>query len=853
MRGLPLVARLTGRRPTACYRRAKTVSAGRTTVTTETTLRGPAALLLQPTLRHELLDAFPSLVWCADGSGQCNFVNQAWKDWTGRTFEAERGGRWLEAVHPEDRTRLRREWDEALGLRRPLEVQYRLLRSDGDYGWLHHSAVPVNDGEGRLAGYLGVCTDITEQRSAELVAVNREHEIRMLADNVPVHIAYFDAEGMRCRFANKAYARMWGWDETSIVGKPVSEIIGPEGYREIAPYIERVLRGEAVSYERSVGPAGSPSRILEVNLLPQRMAGGRTEAAFVMIHDITRHRRAEERARESEERLSRFADAIQAGILFHEDGRITDCNEALLRLTGYNYGEVIGSDALQHVAPERRGQAEEALRTGSELPYESEIIAKDGTRIPVEFEGRVLRFGDKMHRLSIVRDIRGRKESQARIDFLAHHDQLTGLPNRVLLRERLEFILANARRHASRAAVLFIDLDDFKIVNDSLGHAAGDALLKVIARRLNELVRSVDVVSRHGGDEFLVVLADVEDEQAPGRVAERVIAAVSEPLDLDGQGVAVSPSIGIAVYPRDGESAEALIKNADAAMYLAKERGRNNFQFFNRGLAESAQRALTLEIRMREAIRTGGFVLHFQPQVRVDTGKVIGVEALIRWPQEGGHWIEPNDFIPVAEKRGLIRTIGRWVLREACRQNRAWQDEGLEPIPVAVNLSPIEFRQKNFVGEVQEVLEETGLDPRYLAFELTEGMLTGEEMESTLEGLKSLGVGLAIDDFGTGHSSLMHLKRFPIDKLKIDRTFVRDLPGDADDVAITGAIIDLARNMGITSIAEGVDRLDQLEVLRARGCDEAQGHLFCRAMPAGEVARWLARPHSGTITRSPDG
>jgi EAL domain-containing protein (putative c-di-GMP-specific phosphodiesterase class I) len=254
---------------------------------------------------------------------------------------------------------------------------------------------------------------------------------------------------------------------------------------------------------------------------------------------------------------------------------------------------------------------------------------------------------------------------------------------------------------------------------------------------------------------------------------------------------------------------------------------------------------------MREAVRSGGFVLHYQPQVRVSDGGVIGVEALIRWPQTGGHWIEPNEFIPVAEQRGLIRTIGRWVLREACRQNKAWQDAGLAPLPVAVNLSSIEFRQKEFAADVEAVLAETGLEARWLAFELTEGMLMSDLADAarTLEALKGLGVQLAIDDFGTGHSSLMHLKRFPIDKLKIDRTFIRDMPGDADDMAISGAVIDLARNMGITSIAEGVDRLEQLEFLRSRGCDEAQGYLFCRAMAPEDLASWLAKPHSGTITR----
>ena len=803
---------------------------------------GVAQVVADPRRGAALFNAFPTLVWVADGTGHCCFVNQAWEDYTGRRLESERGGRWLESVHPDDRHALQRDWNEALGLRRPLEVQYRLRRADGAYGWIHHVAVPVNDEGGRLAGYLGTCNDITEQRLAELEALAKERQIRMLADNVPVLIAYYDAQTLRCRFANKAYARMWGHDERSILGRTVREVIGEEGFREIEPHIERTRRGQSVVYERTVGE-GEGARVLEVSLLPQRDDEGGTSAAVVLIHDITHHRMAEQAVRDSEERLRKFADAAHAGIVFHEGGRVTDCNEAILRLTGYTYQEMVGSRVLDHVAAEHREQARANVEGGSELPYESEILRKDGERIPVELEGRTMPFRGKMYRLSVVRDIRRRRANQQRIDYLAHHDLLTGLPNRAMLLDRLEFVLANARRRGSHVALLFIDLDNFKTVNDSLGHMAGDALLKVVAGRIPRALRAGDIVSRHGGDEFLVVLPEVQADSAPVAVAEKLLAAVSEPVELEGQALSVSPSIGISLFPRDGADADTLIKNADAAMYLAKARGRSNYQFFDEGLSQAAFRALTLETRMREALREGAFVLHYQPQLRVGTREVTGLEALIRWPQKDGGWIEPNEFIPVAEQRGLIRGIGSWVLREACRQNRAWQDAGLPCVPVAVNLSAVQFRQKNLAAEVEEVLAGTGLEPRYLAFELTESMLMDDvdEMVRALERIKALGVGLAIDDFGTGHSSLMHLKRFPIDRLKIDRTFVRDTPGDPDDVAIVGAIVDLARNMGIASIAEGVDRQEQLEFLSARGCDEVQGFLFAGAMPPADAAAWLAQ------------
>ena len=572
--------------------------------TADPVLRNIAGILEDPSRRADLLNAFPTLVWLADRQGHCSFVNQAWEDYTGRHVEQERGTRWLESVHPDDRLALERSWSEALGLRRSFEGVYRLRRAAGDYGWIQHSAVPVNDEDGRLAGYLGTC------------------------------------------------------------------------------------------------------------------------------HDVTRER-----------------------------------------------------------------------------------------------------------------------ESEARIQFLAHHDTLTGLPNRALLLDRLPFILAGAKRRNTHVGVLFIDLDNFKTVNDTLGHSAGDQLLRVVADRIKASLRSGDSVARLGGDEFLVVLPDLENEQAASPVADKLIASISQPMALDGQIVSTSPSIGISLFPRDGVTPDALIKSADIAMYLAKERGRANHQFYNERLAQTAFKAIALEAKLREAIREEAFVLHYQPQQHVITGAVTGIEALIRWPQPEGSFIEPGEFIPIAEQRGLMMPIGSWVLRQACRQNRAWQLAGLPKLPVAVNLSMIQFRQKHFVDEIEKALAETQLEPQYLAFELTESMLLGDtaELARTLKSLKSLGVQLSIDDFGTGHSSLMNLKRFPIDKLKVDRTFIHGIPANPDDVAIVSAIIDLARNLGITSIAEGVDRTDQLEFLRAHGCEEMQGYLMSRPLPPAEFAAWLAKPHTGTI------
>jgi diguanylate cyclase (GGDEF)-like protein/PAS domain S-box-containing protein len=815
-------------------------------------------ILLDPVAHAALFNAFPSLVWCADGDGGCSFVNQAWEDFTGRSLAMELGAGWLGSVHPEDRELLGREWSEAFGLRRRLETEFRLRRADGEYGWVHHSAQPVNDPAGRLVGYLGTCHDISERRNAELAARARAQEIRLLADNVPVLISHFAAGDLRCIFANKAYAATWGWNVDSIVGRTVEEVIGAEGFREIAPHIERVVKGETVTYERVIKAADGGSRVLEVNLLPQLGDDGATQAAFVLISDITRHRLAEQAVRESEERLRKFADATHEGIVFHEDGVLTDANDAAIQLIGYTHGELMGRPVLDFVAPECRDTVLNNIRAGFERSYEAVIVHKDGGPIAVELTGKVMPYKGRHYRMTVIRDIRDRKDAQERIQFLAHHDTLTGLPNRVLLMDRLEFILASARRRESRVGVLFLDLDNFKTVNDSLGHAAGDALLRIVAGRIAGTLRSVDVVSRLGGDEFLVVLPDLEDEQSPAAVADKLLAAVSEPVLLEGQSLSISPSIGIAVFPRDGTSADTLIMNADAAMYLAKDRGRSNYQFFSERLSQTAFKTLSLETRLREAIREEGFAIHYQPQVRVDSGRLVGIEALIRWPQRDGTTVMPDDFIPVAEQRGLIMPIGTWVLRNACRQNRLWQVSGLPCVPVAVNLSAIQLKQKNFVADVENVLAETGLDAAWLQFELIESMLMTEtpELMRTLEALRALGVRLAIDDFGTGHSSLSHLKRFPIERLKIDRAFVRGIATDPDDRTIATAIIDLARNMGITSIAEGVETEVQLEFLRERGCEEMQGFLTSPPLPAAQAAAFLAahrdEPGASAVTASRD-
>ena len=663
----------------------------------------------------------------------------------------------------------------------------------------------------------------------------QEKLLRMLADNVPAMIAYYEPRSLRCVFANKRYAESNGWTAESIIGKTVREAVGEEAWRLIEPQVQRVLKGEKVEYVRPITLPGGEQRTIEVNLIPHFDERAQMLGAFVLITDITRHRLAEQAIRDSEERMRKFAAATNEGVFFHKDGILTDVNEALLGIMGYAREEMIGHNAFEFVAPESRQMAIDYLQEGREEPYEAEVMHKDGHKIAVELVGKTVFLKGEAHRLGAVRDITARKHAEARIQYLAHHDMLTGLPNRAYLTERLTTILALARRHGTLVAIMFIDLDKFKTVNDSLGHHVGDALLKEVAVRIKQVLREADMVSRLGGDEFLVILADFAAPEDAGKVADKLLQVISAPIALEGRQLYANASIGISVFPRDGDNADDLIRRADAAMYAAKDHGRGHSRFYTPGLADEGAETLARETRLRQAAQRGEFVLFYQPQLRVGDLRTVGIEALVRWRHPERGLTDPSEFIEFAETRGLIDEIGQYVLGEACRQNKAWQTAGYAALPISVNVSAVQFHRGDLVASVKRVLEETGLEGRYLELELTESLLMDREVVGeALEGLRALGVRITIDDFGTGYSSLSYLKRLPIDKLKIDRSFIDDLGTDADDRAIAIAIINLAKTLKLTALAEGVERQEQLDFLRTHGCDEFQGYLAGNPVPAEE-------------------
>jgi diguanylate cyclase (GGDEF)-like protein len=430
---------------------------------------------------------------------------------------------------------------------------------------------------------------------------------------------------------------------------------------------------------------------------------------------------------------------------------------------------------------------------------------------------------------------------------LAQHDFLTDLPNRVLLTERLSQAIGLAKRHRKQVALLFLDLDHFKHINDSLGHTVGDLLLQSVADRLTNCVRGSDTVCRQGGDEFVILLSEISQPQDTAQITEKLLAAFALPHLISGQELHISLSIGISVYPDDGTDVDTVMQNADTAMYHAKASGRNNYQFFTPEMNARAVRRQVVESGLRRALKLGEFLLHFQPQVDIASGVMTGAEALIRWQDPVLGLTYPGQFVAIAEECGLIVPIGQWVLREACRQTQAWLVAGLAAVPVAVNISAAEFRKSGFLEGVGQVLNDTGLPSRYLELELTESILMhdAESSAKLLSALKALGVRIAIDDFGTGYSSLTYLKRFPIDTLKIDQSFVRDLTTDSDDAIIVSAVIGIGRNLKQRVIAEGVETAEQLEFLQDQKCDGGQGFLFRRPLSAEEFASVLE--HQSTV------
>jgi diguanylate cyclase (GGDEF)-like protein/PAS domain S-box-containing protein len=550
--------------------------------------------------------------------------------------------------------------------------------------------------------------------------------------------------------------------------------------------------------------------------------------------------------------LNSIGDAV---ITADVKGNITYLNLVAERLTGWSRDNAMGRslDQMFKIVDGTtrlpvQNPTESAIKLNSIVSASQNIvlIRRDGSEYGIEASAAPIhdRQGQVIGAVMVSHDVTEARVIALKMAYLAQHDFLTGLPNRTLLHDRIAQAIGLARRHHRQVALLYLDLDHFKNVNDSLGHAIGDQLLQSVAKRLTDSVRSSDTVCRQGGDEFVILLSEIEHVQEATQFAEKLLKALAIPHHIGGHELHVTMSIGISLYPDGGEDVEAVLRSADTAMYHAKESGRNNYQFFTQDMNTRAVERSALEGSLRRALSRGEFVLHYQPKINLESGDVTGVEALIRWMNPLLGLVPPAQFVPIAEDCGLIVPIGEWVLREACRQAKAWQDMGLRAVPVAVNISAVQFKHNNFLESLEDILKDTGLAPHFLELDLTESVLMQDVESSTfvLQELKAMGVQLSIDNFGTGYSSLNYLNHFPIDMLKIDQSFVRDITAittDSDGATLIGAVIGMGKNLKARVVAEGVETSEQLAFLQTLQCDEGQGFHFSHPLCAEEFEALL--------------
>lgn len=684
-----------------------------------------------------------------------------------------------------------------------------------------------------------------------LLGQNRNY-LEQVIDGMPAGLLVIDAE-RRVRSMNRMMAELIDApEESASAGHPLARLLPDAGLA--ARVSDALLTGmpqDHVLVSLEGGPDGV--RHLEFNIRRTEQAGG--YMLLLIGQDITFRRKARLRLQESEEffRLT-FSQAAVGIVLLGPDGRLLRVNGKMAQILGYTEIELLQRffQQLTHVddLPDELTLVKR-LRDGEISDYQRErrLLRRDGTPIWVNVSVSTMRdaYGNQRF-ISVVEDISRRKGAEEALLRVINHDALTGLPNRVLLQDRLERAIAHAHRAGTQVAVMFIDLDRFKHVNDTLGHDAGDQLIVEIARRLAGSLRESDTVARQGGDEFVVVLPEMTGETDAARVARKLLDNLFQPLLLCGQEVFPTGSIGIAMYPRDGTDSATLLKCADSAMYGSKGEGGNGFSFYMADMGAQTALHLRMESELQRALQRREFVLHYQPVVDIATGHLGGVEALLRWQPQGKPMVSPADFIPLAEETGLIVPIGEWVLETAMAQQVAWQHGGLPPVRVSVNLSARQFLGQDVAQRVAVLLEKTGCDPRALTLEITESVLMQNPVAATatMARLAAMGVQLAIDDFGTGYSSLASLKRFPIHSLKIDRSFVSDLIDDADDAAIVDAVIGLAHSMKLNVIAEGVETADQLAFLLVHGCDQMQGFCYSRPVAPDAIEALLRAAPAGS-------
>ncbi|OON64695.1 sensor domain-containing diguanylate cyclase [Massilia sp. KIM] len=800
-----------------------------------------------------IVTQIPGAVFRARPGGAIDFVSDAIEEISG--YPAERFMRattdhWADIIHPEDRRMHRHVAKEAVMAGRAYEIEYRIVDAGGIERWVLESGQPLGAPGSEAFRVDGIIYDISERKHNEMRIEALLTEQGAILDNVMFGVLF--VRQRRVVSANRRGEELFGYGEGELVGSSTEQLYpSPLDYaRASTEQYPRLEQGGYNGEERQF-------RRRDGSLFWCLMSGCALdparphEGSIWVFADITERKQAEEKLRLSATVLEHIADGV---MVLDVQGRIVAVNPAFTRITGYGEAEAVGQHSSLTRGTRNGEEVYRALwRDLAETGFwrgELWDVRKNG-EVYLEWL-TVSAVRDDLdaitHYVCVFSDITKVKESQDKLDHLAHHDPLTALPNRLLFHDRLQHAMTRAARDGEQLAVLFIDLDRFKNVNDTLGHHVGDELLKQVSSQLTACLREGDTLARLGGDEFIVLLEDVDGAAGATTVAEKLVAMFQQSFLVSGYELFVTGSVGISLFPQDAADLNMLIRNADVAMYQAKARGRNGYALYAPSMSGEGVERLRLEALLRRAIEKNEIYLVYQPQVEIDTGRLIGVEALVRWLNPELGLVTPDRFIPLAEDTGFIGQLGQWVLAEACRQMVAWERQGLQVPKIAVNLSVRQFERAGIAATVAAVLEQAGLAASRLQLEVTESVImnTGDALQSIKE-LAAVGVGLAIDDFGTGYSSLAYLKQLPVQTLKIDRSFIKDISTDANDEAIAIAIIQLGKSLNLSVIAEGVECEQQAAFLLRHGCNRAQGYLYSKPVPAQEVlARW-GHPHDEAL------
>ncbi len=833
-------------------------------------------------------DNTPDLIYAKDRKGRLTFGNAAFLRKTGAATLDEVLGKTDFDLNPPDLAQGYADDDQAVmrsgeALHDREEIILDTLT--GESRWYSTTKVPLRDDEsGEIVGIVGITRDITTakardmqvrqlnaelegrvaERTAELQALSEvlAHErnlMRTLIDAIPDNIYAKDTES-RFLLVNQAVARWMGCEDSQVLlGKTDSEFFPAEMAEKFHADEQELLRSGQSMLQREEPVLDNNTgkiRWLLTSKYPVRNSDNQIIGIVGIGRDVTLRREAEQALRESEERFRSLTELSSdwyweqnAQLVFIE---LEDPNGK----SGFQREQILGKSLRDLATTEILSGSWEDHETlmAERKPFrdlELRHVKDNGRACYLSLTGvpAFTATGEFRGYRGIGRDITDRKISEERIQYLATHDSLTSLPNRFMFSEILNLAIESARRNSRNLAVLFIDLDRFKNINDTLGHEAGDLLLNEMAGRFKQCLRASDVVARLGGDEFVILIQDLENPEQAATVARKILSAAVKPVSVYGQECRVTASIGICLYPDDAEDENTFMKNADIAMYRAKEEGKNNYQFYSPDIKARSLERLIMENNLRLALERNEFFLHYQAKRNLKTGEIAGVEALVRWQHPQLGIVSPAQFIPLAEETGLIVLIGRWVLKTACEQNVAWMEQGLPPLCMAVNLSVRQFFDEHLIDDVAAALAESGMAPELLEMEITEGMVMqdAERAIRILSAIKDLGVRLAIDDFGVGYSSLAQIKRFPIDTLKVDSSFIRDIPQNREDRAITEAIIAMGKTLSLTVIAEGVETEEQEQFLREHACDQSQGYYFSKPIAPEAFVTFMRQQMQGLV------